>query len=673
MPEEPLALPAVPADVSYEVELDDPPDARPVPVDPPVPPAELRPVIPPQLRATVASSAKRNLHRARYHAFRSPWYLAAASLWAVVGIGRLGARHAGWWSVKDARRLEAELAVSGDDKGWHKVHEQIRETARIRGWITLACGAALLIAGSLLYHYGHWWAWALTGAVLIPVLARIGRPADKPIIRPAVVMPRFRVLNADIVLRAYYAAGLGHPDRPGMQVTFGSPMSRDGQGSRVDVDLPYGLGLDDAMKALPKIASGLDVTKSQVFIRRDPTSHRRHMLWVADRDPLAVPVGRTPLLACRATDIWKPVPVGLDERGELVRLSLMWHSVLVGAMPRQGKTFFARMLGLYCALDPYVKLDVFDAAGKPDWRKFALVAHSSAFGLTPTRDGLPPEILLASLEEIKSDVQDRYNRLSDLPTSVCPEGKLTRAIARDPRYRMPVRVLILDEFQEYFDLGEISKDIAELLRFIVKVAPAAGVIPVMATQKPSGIGGAGALSTMFTATRDNFLVRFALRTGSYSVSEAVLGQGTYSMGLDSSTLLPEYKGVGLLYGASDASPTVRTYLADGQDAEKILTAARALRERAGTLSGMAAGEDASREARDVLADVLAVFASEPGLHWQTVAERLAEHFPDRWADVTAEAVSAQCRGLGVPSVGVKVSGRNLQGCRLADVRQAAGR
>src|SRR6185437_2992313 len=84
-------------------------------------------------------------------------------------------------------------------------------------------------------------------------------------------------------------------------------------------------------------------------------------------------------------------------------------------------------------------------------------------------------------------------------------------------------------------------------------------------------------------------------------------------GLGSSTLLPQYKGVGILRGASDASPTTRTYLADGQDAEKILTAARAIRARAGTLSGMAAGETVNLDARDVLADVLAVFAGEPGL------------------------------------------------------------
>lgn len=45
----------------------------------------------------------------------------------------------------------------------------------------------------------------------------------------------------------------------------------------------------------------------------------------------------------------------------------------------------ARLLGLYRALDPYVRLSVFDAKGSPDWRKFSLVADRFAFGLTPTR------------------------------------------------------------------------------------------------------------------------------------------------------------------------------------------------------------------------------------------------------------------------------------------------
>jgi S-DNA-T family DNA segregation ATPase FtsK/SpoIIIE len=538
--------------------------------------------------------------------------------------------------------------------------------------VILAAGAVLL----LLRLFVPWWAWLPPlAAVTVALLARHGHPPDKPILRPAVVTPRFRVLNADIVLRAYYAAGLGHPDKPDLQVTFGSPMRRDGEGSGVDVDLPYGKTLKDAINAKDNVASGLDVQVSQVFMHRDPTSTRRHHLWVADRDPLAVPVGRTPLLACRQTDIWKPAPFGLDERGQLVTVPLMWSSVLVSALPRAGKTFSARLLALFCALDPYVKLDVFDFKGSPDWRKFALVADSCAFGLTPTKDGLPGDIFRDTLERIKADVQDRYTRLSELAgkhPELAPEGKLTKKLARDPQFGMPVRVLFMDEFQEIWDASEqVAKDIAGLLVSLVKVGPGAGVILVDSTQRPSGVGGSGQLAQQFISFRDNHAVRFGLRTSSWQVSELCLGAGAYSEGLDTSTLLPQYRGVGILRGAGDASPTVRTYLADGQDAEKILTAARALREHAGTLSGYAAGVTVDKPVRDVLADVLAVMGDRPGLHWQPLAEKLAARFPDRYADATGDSLSADLRALGVPSVPVKVMGQTLRGCRREDVSRAA--
>jgi DNA segregation ATPase FtsK/SpoIIIE, S-DNA-T family len=223
------------------------------------------------------------------------------------------------------------------------------------------------------------------------------------------------------------------------------------------------------------------------------------------------------------TDIWQPAPFGLDERGQLATVPLMWNSALMSALPRQGKSFAARALALYCALDPFVQLDVFDAKGSPDWRKFALVADSCAFGLTPTRAGLPTEIFAQTLRRIKDDVQQRYQKLSELPADVCPAGKLTREIARDPRYGMPVRVLVADEFQEFYDLGEVSKEIASLLTFQVKVAPGAGVILIGATQRPSGFGS-GQVAQQFTSFRDNFSVRFGLRTSSWQVSELCLGR-----------------------------------------------------------------------------------------------------------------------------------------------------
>jgi hypothetical protein len=679
-PVDPERLP-VPLDVSYEVALDPEPEPGPlVPVDLPGPEdGALLPVIPEHLRtragvqAAVAVWGGRQLHRAKYHGVRSPLYLAQSTGYAVVGVFKVAGKVTRWGWVLHAVPLEYGAARSGDGREFRSMHKDLQRTRKFRGRVILACAAAAALLVAAMVWYLPWPLLVPLAFAALVLLARAGRPADKPIVRPAVITPRFRVLNADVVLRAYYAAALGDPVKEGQQVTFGGkPMRRDGEGSGVDVDLPYGKGLSDAIKAKEAIASGLDVQVSQVFLHRDPTSNRRHYLWVADRDPLAVPVGRTPLLACKQTDIWKAAPLGLDERGQLVTVPLMWHSVLVSALPRAGKTFSARLLALFAALDPYVKLSVFDAKGSPDWRKFALVADRCAFGLTPTRDGKPPEVLLETLQEIRADVEGRYERLSGMPVDVCPEGKLTRKIARDPRFGMPVRMLVLEEFQEYYDLGPISKDIAKLFTYLVKVGPGAGVILVDSTQRPSGIGGGGELGQLFTGFRDNHAIRFGLRTSSWQVSELCLGAGAYSEGLDTSALLPQYKGVGILRGATDESPTVRTYLADGKDAEKILLAARGLRERAGTLTGMAAGVEVETPSRDVLADVLAVFGSDPGLHWQVLAARLAKQLPERWEDASGEAVSAECRAFGVPSVVVKMFGRSLRGCRREDVERVAG-
>ena len=673
---DPERLP-VPADVSYEVAIDAEPDLSPVLVDPVPAEGVLLPVIPANLqtlegvKAELVRHAGRQLHRVKYHGVRSPKYLYLTAVWAVAGTVVLVYRWLHWWLMPVPASVHADAVAEGH-RAWKGVFKTHTETTKRRAIISAVIAAPVLAALAWLWVAQRWALIPLAVMVAL-ILARYGHPRDKPIVHPATVTPRFRKLTADIVLRAYYSTGrLGHPDKPDQQITFGSTMARDGDGTRVLVDLPYGKTLKDAIDAKDSIASGLDVQVSQVFLHRDPTSTRRHVLWVADRDPLAVPVGRTPLLACKRTDIWKPAPMGLDERGQLVAVPLIWNSVLISALPRAGKTFSARLLALYAALDPHVKLSVFDAKGSPDWRKFALVADSFAFGLTPTKYGLPGDILLATLNEIKADVQDRYHRLSELPVDVCPEGKLTRKIARDPRFGMPVRLVVLEEFQEYFDIGDgpVSKEIAALLVFLVKVAPGAGVILLDATQRPSGVGS-GQVAQQFTSFRDNHAIRFGLRTSSWQVSELCLGAGAYSEGLDTSTLLPQYKGVGILRGATDASPTVRTYLADGQDAERILLAARGLREQAGTLSGMAAGEEVTVPARDVLGDVLAVFGGDPGLHWQVLAARLAARFPERWEDATAEAVSAECRALGVPSVDVKMFGRGLKGCRRADAERVS--
>ena len=432
------------------------------------------------------------------------------------------------------------------------------------------------------------------------------------------------------------------------------------------------------ISAKEKIASGLDVHMNQVFLSPDKTSSRRHTLFVADRDPLAVPVGRTDLLDCKPRNIWQPIRFGKDERGRLVALSLMWVSVLVGAQPRKGKTFAARLLALYAALDPYVRLIIVDGKNSPDWAKFRLVAHRIIFGTHPSpNDSDPITHLLEVLDEILAHIDAVNTQLAKLPVTLCPEGKLTEQFARDPRFPdLRVLMVVMEEFQVYFETEDqaVNKDIAAKLSRIQAVGPSAGVVILSSSQKPSGVG-AGDVGRLFNRYRDNHAVRFALRCGNRLVSEAVLGGDAYAEGFDASALPvgDEYRGVGYLYGMTDATPTVRTFLADHGDAEKILKAARAHRERHNTLSGAAAGEEIARQVRDVLADVQAVMDAETGLQWPTVAARLAERMPQHYADVTADAISAQLRALGVPSVDVKRDGQVLKGAKAAAITTALNR
>ncbi len=682
-------------DTAYEIAIDDADDDPAtgkvmVPVDTPglpVPVAvgERLPIIPVHLRrenirGTATRAAERAGHVAAYHAVRSPWYGIKLSWFAWRGLSRLAGQQMRWWWVPNSLTLEQKAADSNELKQWSTIHRQVKATRMWRGLVLAVQNLSLAVAVPVAWNLAPATALVAAGVAAVAGLAHYGRPQGQTLIGTAVVAPRFRKLNSDIVLRAYYAAGLGKFDKADQEVRFGSSMSRDARntGSQVVVDLPYGKGWSDVAGAREKIASGLDVHVNQVFLTPDKTSSRRHMLFVADRDPLAVPVGRTEMLDCKPRSIWEPVKLGKDERDALVTLLLMWNSLLVGAQPRKGKTFFARLVALWAALDPYVKLIVADGKNSPDWLAFKKVAHRTVFGTHPNpNDDNPVEHLLAILDEVLAHI-DRVNSiLTGLPVTMCPDGKMTKELARDPRYPdLRVLVMVMEEFQVYFETEDqaVNKDIAAKLSRIQAVGPSAGVIIISSSQKPSGVG-AGDVGRLFNRYRDNHSARFALKCGNRIVSEAVLGGDAYAEGFDASTLPvgDEYRGVGYLYGVTDNTPTVRSFLADAADADKILTAARKHREQLGTLTGEAAGEELKRASRDVLADLLAVMGPDGRAHWDTLAGRLSNQMAEQYDGTTPDAISAQARALGVPSVNVKRDGVVRKGVSADDIRAAMAR
>jgi S-DNA-T family DNA segregation ATPase FtsK/SpoIIIE len=361
------------------------------------------------------------------------------------------------------------------------------------------------------------------------------------------------------------------------------------------VDLPASRKASTVIAKREDLASALAVDEVQLVAERvrGKGGHAgRLSLWIADDDPYVAKSLDSPLGEIESWDFWQATPFGTTARGEVVNLPLVWTSLLVGAIPRMGKTYAARIPITAAALDPHVRLIVADGKGGKDWKAFELVAHR----FIPNARGDSIVRLIAVLEEVAADVESRFGRLAEMDDEVCPESKVTPEITRNPAYGMPLTVIAVDEIQNYLEDEtpldpEQSKGkkrgqrVLELLTFIAKTGPAAGFVLVLATQKPDS-------QVIPDKLRGQLGTRFALKVMTYQASETILGAGTYRAGMDASKLLKSHRGVGLLLGADGETDleageavTVRTHLLHIKAIRAACQRGRALREAAGTLTG----------------------------------------------------------------------------------------
>ncbi|MEO3747142.1 cell division protein FtsK [Plantactinospora sp. B5E13] len=614
-------------------------------------------------------------HVSLYHLTRSPKYSLRLVWRAPFGVARLLGATVRW--VSDAEGVPVRLAaVRREDADLYLKLSRQRD-ARVR-WRGIVVTAVLLLGiptvAVLLALAGSWQRWAiLAGAVALFGLA--GTPADKPLLDVAAVTPRARKLSADVVTRAFLAAGLCKVDDP---ISFPMPIMRDGPGWRAVVDLPYTTTADKAIKKRTELAAGLDLDEVQVWperVRGTSGSARRLSLWVADEDPYAKPSGLWPLIDKGSVDIFAPFPFGQDQRGRPVPLLLMFTSLLVGAIPRMGKTFAARLPVLAAALDPIVELHVYDGKGGQDWRAFERIAHRAGYGV---RDETV-EALVEDLRALVVDMNRRYDTIATLPPDLCPESKVTRQIAEKRSLKLWPVLVAIDEFQRYSGHPVHGDEIVSLLTELCKVGPSVGIMILLATQKPDG-------KAVPTDLRDNIGTRFALKTMTWQSSEAVLGAGSYPAGYDSSRFQRAHKGVGILLGADDSGAveeavTVRTNFAKTAHVETVVTRALALRQKAGTLTGHAIGqapEQTSSAADTLLDDILTVVpASEPKVWSETVVARLAELRPDVYAGWEPAQLAAALKPHRIP-VGRQVwgtdpttgKGANRKGIHRDDITTA---
>ena len=522
-------------------------------------------------------------------AARAPWRFVGAAGRGTVLAGRAW-RH--WVSVRDYRAA-AEQSEKLADK-YVEIRELTLFRSRVTGAVT-GTGVAGVAVADMLYGLTALWITAGIGAAVLAITGR--RKDGSPGRRAVLPGPRSLswTMDPQILVDAFRDAKLIGKDET---LRLVERAGRVGAGWAITVDLPATRKATDVVKNREALASALAVDELQLLIERvrgNGGHAGRVALWVADTDPYATPPQRTPLLDVQFWDAWRAVPFGRDARDRRISLPLVWTSLLVGAIPRQGKTFAARLAAAGLILDPHTRLYVADFKAGKDWDAAAQVAHRFFSGDEPAH----VLALGAWLVELVTEVQHRFRRMRDLDNDTCPESKITPAMSRDPSLDMPITGVFIDEVQVPLEertpvrvqgkMIPLGQYIGELLTWLAKKGPAAGIVLVLATQRPD-------TKTIPSALRAVLGSRFALRVMDWRDSNIILGEQMNTRGWDSSRLLPSHKGVGILRpdgdtaaGADVLAVMVRTDYMPNDDWTTLCERGRALREAARTLTGHAIG------------------------------------------------------------------------------------
>ncbi|MER7010345.1 cell division protein FtsK [Saccharopolyspora sp. NPDC000359] len=525
---------------------------------------------------------------------RSPWRFLTS-----VGRGAATAFR-GWrrWVRVHDYRDAAEQSEKLADK-FTEIRALTLFRWKVTGLVALAA-AALVTAAYVVYGGRALWIAAGISSVTLAVFGRRkdGAPGRKPVLAG----PRTLTWTMDpqVLVDAFRDAKLIGKDE---SLRLVERAAHDGAGWAVTVDLPATRKAADVIKHREALASALAVDELQLIVERvrGRGGHAgRVFLWVADEDPYSGPPLRFPLLDVEFWDAWRPIPFGRDARNRRIDLPVVWTSLVVGAIPRQGKTCATRLPAAGLILDPYTQLYVFDGKGGKDWQAAEAVAHRYVCGDEQEH----AEAVRGYLVELVAEVQARFSRMSTLDDEICPESKITPQISRDRDLGMPITTVIIDEVQVYLEnptrveiegkKTTLGAHLADLLTYLARKGPAVGIVVILATQRPDS-------NTIPSRLRAVLGSRFALRVMDWRDSNIVLGEQMNTRGFDASTLLPGHKGVGILRpdgdtdaGADTLAVTVRTFYMHNAEWRDICERGRTLREAAGTLTGHAAGDDTPR-------------------------------------------------------------------------------
>lgn len=284
-------------------------------------------------------------------------------------------------------------------------------------------------------------------------------------------------------------------------------------------------------------------------------------------DPLEGAGGKPwPLMDAERTNLWDGVPVGVGEDGQTVTMGLVGKHLLIGGETGAGKSVSLSMIVAAAALDPDVVMHGIDGKGLVELAPWGDVWFDLVENIASA---------IEMLRELIAVIDGRYAML-----------QIENKRKVEPGDGMGLHILVVDELAR-FTAGMGTKqerdEFARLLADILARGRAAGVVVVMATQRP-------AADVVPTSIRDLVGYRWALRCATPQTSDMVLGQGHASTGADASRIAAESRGMGWVLAEGSKPFRLRSFLLT--DGDVALLAGRAARLRVGPVEPEGATADA---------------------------------------------------------------------------------
>jgi len=609
--------------------------------------AERVPIIPSWLKSTtefgknVAWATGFGVHSIGFHTVRIPMYAVVLAWRAPRGLHRVARGYNRWlWDLEGEPVRQSVVRAAIDHPEEAKMYDRLTNKrdrrVRWRAMVTVALVLTLALAVTALTLLTPTGVQYATLAALVVVLGGLGAPADKPLLRTAVVRRDAAPLTSAEVFSALAALnikGINDAIRRGDtgKKWFTAPISREnGTGWRAEVELPRGVTASTVVDKREELAAALTRPLGCVWPEVNAEVHPGMLaLFVADKDLSRAKQNPWPLLKSGTVNLFKPFAFGTDPRGRIVTLTLMFASMIIGSIPRMGKTFALRLALLGACLDPRAWILAFDLKGTGDLSPLEPVAHRYRAG----DDDEDIEYGIAAMREMRTEMRRRTKVIRELPADLCPENKVTDQLANNRKLGLHPIVIGIDECQIWFEHPKYGDEFEEICTDLIKRGPATGITLIPATQRPDD-------KSLPTGISANAVLRFCLKVMGYRENDMVLGQSMFKSGIRATMFAKRDKGIGYLAGEGDDPVITRTFEIDGPTAKAVVVRARAMRERTGNITGHAAGQTLTTDAvrRDTILDDIAAVMSdaEPKLWGSVLAKRLAALRPDVYTGFTAD-------------------------------------